>query len=199
MFNEYVYPYKKISNLCKSVNFHIRNLWRIRRFITKEACHHAVRSLVLSRIDYANSLLFGAREADLKRLQRLQNKAARLVFACGRDRCSDELINSLHWLQVKDRIYFKLMLYVYKCIMNVAPAYLLDLITLFSDTLTVGNRHRLRSSSDTTRLSVPRSRKRAGDHSFLVAAPRLWNELPIQLREAVSMPVFKRLLKNAFV
>ena len=69
-----------ISNLCKTVNFHIRNLWRIRRFITQDACHHAVRALVLSRIDYANSLLFGAREADIKRLQRLQNKAARLVL-----------------------------------------------------------------------------------------------------------------------
>ena len=77
-----------VRNLCRTINFHIRNLWRIRRFLTQDACHHAVRALVLSRIDYANSLLFGAREVDLKRLQRLQNKAARLVFACGRDKCS---------------------------------------------------------------------------------------------------------------
>ena len=46
------------------------------------------------------------------------------------------------------------------------------------------------------KLLVPRSRKRAGDHSFVVAAPRLWNELPIQLREAGSVSVFKRLLKH---
>ena len=50
--------------------------------------------------------------------------------------------------------------------MNVAPSYLCDLITLFSDTLTIENRPRLCSSSDTTKLLVPRSRKRAGDHSF---------------------------------
>ena len=54
-----------ISNLCKTVNFHICNLWQICRFITQDACHHAVRALVLSCIDYANSLLFGAREADI--------------------------------------------------------------------------------------------------------------------------------------
>ena len=95
-----------ISTLCKTINFQIRNLWRIRRFISREACHHAVRALVLSRIDYANSLLFGARQADLKRLQRVQNKAASLVFACGRDGCSADLLHSLHWLQVKDRIHF---------------------------------------------------------------------------------------------
>ncbi len=185
-----------IRNICKTVNFQIRNLWRIRRFITQDACHHAIRALVLSRIDYANSLLFGAREADLKRLQRLQNKAARLVFGCGRDRCSSELLHSLHWLQVKDRIYFKILLYVFKCLTNVAPAYMCDLITLLSDILTLENRPRLRSSTDLTRLFVPRTMKRAGDHSFVVAAPKLWNELPIQLREAVSVPVFKRLLKT---
>ena len=72
--------------------------------------------------------------------------------------------------------------------------YLCDLISLFSDSQTIENRPRLRSSSDTTKLLVPHSRKRAGDHSFVVAAPRLWNELPVQLREAVSVPVFKRLL-----
>ena len=85
----------------------MRNLWRIRCFITQDACHHAVRALVLYHIDYANSLLFGAREIDLKCLQHLQNKAAQLVFACGRHKCSVELLNSLHWLQVKDHICFE--------------------------------------------------------------------------------------------
>ena len=79
-FDSTMYMSIHISNLCKTVNFHIRNLWRIRRIIIQDACHHAVRALVLSRIDYANSLLFGAREADIKWLQQLQNKAARLVF-----------------------------------------------------------------------------------------------------------------------
>ena len=132
----------------------------------------------------------------IKRLQRLQNKAAHLVFACGWGRCSVKLSNTLHWLQVKDCICFKIMLYVYKCIMNAAPSYLCDLITLFSNTLTVEHRPRLRFSSDTIKLLVPCSRKRAGDHSFVVAAPRLWNELLIQLREAVFVPVFRRLLKT---
>ena len=80
--------------------------------------------------------------------------------------------------------------------MNVAPSYLCDLITLFSDSQTIENTPRLRSSSDTTKLLVPHARKKADDHSFVVAAPRLWNELPIHLREAVSVPVFKRLLKT---
>jgi len=94
----------QISALCKSVNFHLHWLWSIIMFLTQDACHHAVRALILSRLDYANSLLYGVTETNLKRLQRLQNKAARLVFSCGRDRSSSVLLSTLHWLPVKERI-----------------------------------------------------------------------------------------------
>ena len=163
--------------------------------ISKNCNVNAVRALVLSRIDYANSLLHNARSLDLQRLQRLQNKAARLVFACGRDRRSADLLASLHWLPVKNRIYYKLMLYVFKCISGLAPSYLSNLIMLHNSA-TSEYRHRLRSSSDTTRLWVPRTKKRAGDSSFSAAAPRLWNDLPVPLRESVSVPVFRRVLKT---
>ena len=185
-----------VSKLCKTLNFHIRNLWQIRRFLSLEACHHAVRALVLSRIDYANSLLYGAREADLKRLQRIQNKAARLVFACGRDRCSVKLLSSLHWLPLKQRIHFKIMLQVYKCIEGTAPAYLLNLVTLYNHPDTTRSRHRLRSSSDITKLNPVRSHKRAGDCCFTVFGPQLWNKLPVYVREAKSVSTFKSLLKT---
>ena len=188
----------QIGAICKSVNFHIRNLWRIRKFITQEACHHAVRALVLSRIDYANSLLYGAKQMDLNRLQRLQNKAARLVFACGRDQSSSYLLCKLHWLPVKDRIQYKILLYVFKCVNDLAPSYLTNVLKLYNshDDMNEGSRRRLRSSADATRLVVPRSKRKAGDNSFHVCGPRLWNQLPVSIREALSVCTFKRLLKN---
>ena len=54
----------------------------------------------------------------------------------------------------------------------------------------------LRSFSDHTRLSVGRSKKKAGDSSFIIGAPRLWNKLPADLREAVSVLSSKRMLKT---
>ena len=187
----------QISAICKSVNFHIRNLWRIREFITREACHHAVRALVLSRIDYANSLLYGAKQIDLQRLQRLQNKAVRLVFACGRDQSSSHLLCTLHWLPVEDRIKYKILLYVYKSLNNQAPKYLAEILKLYNaSNSTEGSRRRLRSSSDATRLAIPRSKRQAGDNSFHVCGPRLWNGLPVSIREAPSVTVFKRQLKT---
>ena len=198
MFDSTMSMSNQIGAICKSVNYHIRNLWRIRKFITFDACNHAVRSLVLSRIDYANSLLYGANETDLKRLQRLQNKAARLVFACGRDQSSSQLLTTLHWLPVKERIRFKILLYVYKSLHGEAPSYLTDCLNLYnvSDSFSDGTRRRLRSSSDVTRLVIPRTRRRFGDRSFSTIGPRLWNELPANIREAPSTRVFKRLLKT---
>ena len=194
-FDDSLTMYSQINTICKSVNCHIRNIWRIRRFITTEACHHIVRGLVLSRLDYANSLLFGAREADLTHLQRLQNKAARLVLSCGRDQSSTDLFRELHWLPVKQRIIYKLMLYIYKALNDMAPCYISAVVHL-QNTDPAEYRQRLRSSSDQTRLIVSRSFKRAGDMSFTIAAAHLWNDLPVYLRESQSLPMFKRQLKT---
>ena len=194
-FDDSLTMYSQINTICKSVNFHIRNIWRIRRFITTEACHHIVRGLVLSRLDYAKSLLFGACETDLTRLQRLQNKAARLVLSCGRDQSSTGLFRELHWLPVKQRIIYKLMLYIYKALNDMAPCYI-SAMTHLQNTDPAEYRQRLRSSSDQTRLIVSRSFKRAGDMSFTITAARLWNDLPVYLRESQSLPMFKRQLKT---
>ena len=69
-----------VKLIVTSVNYHLRNIYRIRRYITIDSCHQIVRSLVLSRLDYANSMLFGITSKDRKRLQSLQNRAARIVF-----------------------------------------------------------------------------------------------------------------------
>ena len=58
------------SSLCQSVNFQLRNLRRIKRYLDKDTLHHVARALVLSRIDYGNLLLFGATSYELDRVQR---------------------------------------------------------------------------------------------------------------------------------
>ena len=58
------------------------------------------------------------------------------------------------------------------------------------------DRKRLRSASDVTRLVVPRSYKTAGDNLFFNAAPKLWNQLTCDVREAESTSIFKRSLKT---
>ena len=81
-------------------------------------------------------------------MQRLQNSAARVIFKVGRRVDAAPLLEMLHWLPVRDRINFKILLYVYKILNNQAPPYLVGLLSYYKPG------RPLRSSNDTTRLAV---------------------------------------------
>ena len=98
----------------------------------------------------------------------------------------------LNWLPVCFRIDFKLLLFVFNAINGLAPSYL-------SEILTICDHGRALRSSGQLLLEVPRSRyKQWGDHSFAVAAPRLWNKLPPDIRTTTDLGLFKSKLKTHF-
>ena len=74
---------------------------RIRMFLDESACHHAVRALITSKLDYANSILLGLSAADINRLQRIQNRAAKLVFKTQKRDHTSPYLKQLHWLPIK--------------------------------------------------------------------------------------------------
>jgi len=182
----------QVTSICRSTNFHLRNIARIRKYIDQDTCHNVVRSLVTSRLDYCNSLLYGVTKENLKRLTSIQYRAAKLILTvnCRRAHGSPLLVQ-LHWLPIEQRILFKTLLYVFKCMHESAPPYLANLFELYKTA-----RRGLRSSSDTTRLHVPISRLACGKHSFSHSAAPLWNNLPINIRESPSIVTFKCNLKT---
>ena len=72
-------------------------------------------SLVCSRLDYANSLLFGTTQKNINRLQRVQNTLARVAasYALPRGTSSSDILQDLHWLPIDQRIEFKLATLTY--------------------------------------------------------------------------------------
>ena len=83
-------------------------------------------------MDYCNSLLYGLPTINLNKLQRVQNAAARLISNTSRfDHITPTLIN-LHWLGVKSRIDFELLLIVFKALHGLAPDHLIELINIKS-------------------------------------------------------------------
>ena len=147
-----------VKSIITSVNFHLRNIYRIRRFITSDSCQHLTRSLILSRLDYANSLLYGITAKDRNKLQTLQNRAARIVFRLGRRQSSAPLLRKLHWLPLESRIIFKLMLLTFKSIRGLIPGYLSEFLPRYKS-----DRPNLRSGEDNTLLAIPRTKKHHGD------------------------------------
>ena len=178
-----------IDNVCRNVIFHLRNISRIRKFIDQTTCHHAVRSLILSRLDYCNGLLSSIPKSYVNRLQRLQNWAARLVFEVSKSDSPQPLLNSLHWLPVHKRITFKLLLYVYKSLNNQAPAYLSECLTVYTPSRNLRSLYNLQLSYLTTRNF-------SGDRTFTVSASKLWNNLPVTIKQSSSVRSFKKALKS---
>ena len=150
-------------------------------------------SLVFSKLDYCNSVLAGLPKFLIRRLQSVMNAAARLVVRARKyDRISP-ILQELHWLTVDRRINFKLALLVFKCLHESAPIYLRSDITRVSD---VPARRRLRSSSSTSLLNPASRLKNAGDRSFAVTGPRIWNCLPPKVTTATTTEHFRKALKT---
>ncbi|GFS23555.1 reverse transcriptase-like protein [Elysia marginata] len=114
----------RITKTCRSIHFHLRKIGKIRKFLYNDTSKILVHSLILNKLDYCNSLLLGLSIETMNRLQKMQNKATKLVTrAKARDHVQP-ILRELHWLPVKERICFKVAITVFKCLNGLGPQYL---------------------------------------------------------------------------
>ena len=179
-----------VSNICKSINFNLYSIGKVRRYLDQSTTEKMVNALITSRMDYCNSLMYGMNQSLVDRLQRCQNHAARIITLRRKYDHISPVLCDLHWLRVKYRIQFKVLLLTYKALNGMAPIYLKDLLVIHAPVRS------LRSQNDNL-LLTPRYRLDGyGKRSFAVAAPFLWNSLPIDIKKSPSLDIFKRRLKT---
>ena len=162
---------------------------RIRPYLNTKACEIVIISLVISHIDYCNSILFGISEGLLNKLQVLQNDAAKLILQKERRESSKLCLKMLHWLPVRARIEFKIVVQVLKCLKNRAPEYLTNLLEFDFKGRNLRNNGLL--------LKVPFvAKKHHASRAFSVCGPKLWNSLPPALRMCTDFDLFRKNLKT---
>ena len=170
----------------------IQQIKLIRNILNEDTTHTLVLSLVMSHLDYCNAIFYGLPEVDLKRLQRVQNVAAKLVLNKSRRDSVTQCMFHLHWLPIKLRIEYKILALTHKCVYGEAPKYLTDLITKQGVT-----REGLRSAEMVNMLEVPFTKcKTFGPRSFESVAPHLWNNLPNEIRGIQMHETFKKSIKT---
>ena len=178
-----------VNTICKGAWFHLRNVGFIKQYLDRNTCEKLLHAFVTSKLDFLNCLLHGLPDIDLNKLQRIQNAAARMITGAKMRDHMQPILKDLHWLPIKFRIDYKILLMTYKAMNNLAPTYIKDLLKPVTHT------RGLRSVSRGD-LQVPRTYSSFGDRRFSVVAPILWNNLPQTIKEKDSVESFKSSLKT---
>ena len=182
-----------VNKKCQAAMLQLRRIKSIRKCLTQASCESFCISLVISQLDYCNVILLGAPKSLLRKLQRIQTMAAKLVLLRTKYDSGSECLRQLHWLPIVARIEFKACLMIHHCIHGTAPIYLKKLFVLKSQPART-----LRSASNSDyELEVSFTKyKTFADRSISVGGAKLWNGLSKELRVQKSTNNFKSLLKT---
>uniref|UniRef100_A0A8C2IAD8 Reverse transcriptase domain-containing protein n=2 Tax=Cyprinus carpio TaxID=7962 RepID=A0A8C2IAD8_CYPCA len=179
-----------ISHVTKTAFFHLRNIAKLRNMLPVPDAEKLVHAFMTSRLDYCNALLGGCPASSINKLQVVQNAAARVLTRSRKYDHITPILQSLHWLPIKFRISYKILLLTYKALNGLAPAYLTSLLPRY-------NPSRSLRSQNAGLLIVPRIAKSTkGGRAFSHLAPKLWNSLPDNVRGSDTLPLFKSRLKT---
>jgi hypothetical protein len=188
---------EQVNSVTRACFYQLRQLRFVRHALTPDCAKMLVHAFIASKVDYCNSLLYGATAHVTRRLQAVLNAAARLISGARRfDHITPVLRDELHWLPVPQRIEYKVALLVYKCLHGAGPEYFNDYCNRVS---AADYHHHLRSVTRGD-LVVPRTRTRClGLRRFSSSGPIVWNSLPLELRDfTLTLTQFKQRLKHFY-
>ena len=179
-----------VGNIVKASNFNIRALRHIRPMLDKTVANTIACSIVSTRLDYCNSLLYGMSVNNIGRLQRVQNTLARVVAGTRKRDHITPVLRDLHWLPIARRIEYKVALITHKVLNTGQPEYLNSIVKEYKP------QRQLRSQSQRL-LSKPSGLSTAlASRSFTRASETVWNSLPESVRKIDNTQCFKKKLKT---
>lgn len=149
-------------------------------------------SLVTSRLNYKNALLYGISVSSVSRLQKIQNNTARLISRTKKSDHITPVLVTLRWLPIEQQIQYRLIFSVFKALQRTVPLYLQEL-----------GIWRVYTSHITTfwKLNVSRPATRKDQNActckrFDVSGAALWSTLPETMRSKTNVTRLKKCLKT---
>ena len=161
-----------------------------KKYLSLQTIQRMYFSIVDSHFRYCCSVWGCAGDTTLRKLQKLQNRAARVVTNSPFDHTSLPLISKLGWLTVKEMIDFETACMVYKALHGLAPPYMKSMFHKLSESC---NRTLRNTSTD---LRIPLCKTSNGQRSFSYRGVTVWNQLSLEIKTAPSLAAFKTKLKS---
>ena len=141
-------------------------------------------TLILPHLDYCSTVWSGSiGKGDLGRLQKIQNRAMRTILHCHPRTHISDMLRTLKWMSVKQRLHYNLCIFMWKIIHNQVPPYLSNICTPVADI----HGHNTRFSSNSSLF-----RNRASPKTLSSLGVKIWNEIPQHVRDAGSLYSFKK-------
>ena len=155
-----------------------------RRFLfSKDQLKLIVNSIIVCKLDYCNALYYGINDYLINQLQLVQNAAAKAIVGLNKHDHLGNTLKELHWLPIGYRIKFKVLLLVYKCLNGMGPDYLCSMF-------------KFANFNHFIYLIEPRVMSHYGERCFQRVGPKLWNELPLEIKSSTTIDSFKACLKT---
>jgi len=150
---------------CFVLYFQLRQLHPAVRSLTTQTVKTLIQAFVSRRLDYCNSLLYCVSDGLTRKLQLIQNAAARLITSVRRCDHITHVLRQLYWLPVRRQVDYKIACLVHQSLSGLAPA-LADDVNLVADS----GRRLLRSAAERTCV-VQRTHNTLHNRSFAAACP----------------------------
>ena len=163
--------------------------------LSTDALQIVYKSSIQPVLDYCDSVWDVCGSKGSRRVQSLQNQAARIItgnFDFINSRGVD-LVRLLKWQTLEERRKFHIATLMFKCVNGLAPNYLSDQVNLMSEV----NNYNTRSSNSLDVL-VPAVNREIFRKSFAFNGARIWNSLPDFIRRAGSVAQFKTFYKRFY-
>ena len=174
-----------INKLTSTHYFMLHEIAKSRSNMDKRMAQLIMLALVLSCMDYHNSLLAGTAQYLLNKLQCIQNMGCQVICNLEKNDHVTPSMKGLLWLKIWERILYKLCLLVYMCHNGLSPKYLADLLP--------SKTHSRDLRSSTSNTTPPAHFKNSQCHrsSFSSAGPMAWNSLPLVVKTSHPIDSFK--------
>ena len=164
---------------------------RIKYLLDKKTILLLIHSFVFNKLLYCSSVWSNTSKKNIKKLQLLQNFAARIVLGLKKYNHISEGLKSLGWLDINHKLKFNKCVMMYKCLNEGAPAYL-------SQRFKKRSQIHSRTTWNRNDLDLIKCHLATGQQSFSFRGAKAWNELPNSVRDASSLNNFKKNLMKLF-
>lgn len=130
-----------IQYICKKVAKKIGVLSRCSSYLTVESRKLVYNTIILPHFLYGATIIYLAQQNELNRLQKLQNKAMRIILRCNRYTKIETMLQDLNWLNIRNLVKMHTLIFLHKIKLGLMPDYLCTLLTVFSQVHNHETRH----------------------------------------------------------